>query len=233
MKLQLHDLSLWRRRQPVLAGLNWTLPAGQCWVLLGENGSGKSSLLQALADADRELHFVGGLPQWQDLLQQTPLASRRALARQLQEPVLGLRVSDVLALVCVDVASCARIWGLEAQLQRSLMQLSGGQLQRLELARSWAQIQSGQGLWLLDEPFNHLDMRAQLELCERMQQHCQHGGSVLFSAHDLQHARRWAQGVLMLAAGAQLACGASDLLGDSTLLGQLYGLPQSLAAQLI
>ncbi len=231
MRLHLHASSLWRRGRQLLDGLEVKIEAGQCWALLGENGSGKSSLLLALADAEPELRFVGTPPRWQPVLNDwRTRALWRSLARQHIEVAPGLRVRDVLALVSTAVPVCARAWGLEALLSCRLSELSGGQLQRLELARSWAQIEARAGLWLLDEPFNHLDMRAQVDLARHIRAYCRAGGAVMFSSHALAPARRLASAVLMLAAGRQLACGDVTLLDDAQLLERLYQVtPEELA----
>ncbi len=232
MKLQLPRSSLWRGRRQLLQGLDVSIQPGQCWALLGENGSGKSSLLLALADAEADLRFVGA-PQWQPALEGLrEKALWRSLARQQVDPAPGLRVFDVLALASTAVPACARAWRLEGLLSCRLSELSGGQLQRLELARSWAQIEARAGLWLLDEPFNHLDMRAQIDLSQHIRAYCQAGGAVMFSSHALAPARRLASAVLMLAAGEQLACGDVRLLTDARLLERLYGVAEEELATL-
>ncbi len=228
MMLSIQNATLLRQRIPLLTRIDFALLAGTCVALLGENGSGKSSLLHALADAEPgHLHWRGGdiawgIPPTKDL---TVRARYRSLSRQRIEAPLGLTVHDVLALASDHPGVAIQRWQLEDLAPRRTETLSGGQLQRLELARSWSQIQDQCGVWMLDEPFNMLDLRWQDGLGRLMSEHCQQGGSVLFSVHDLGRARQYAHRVLMLGEGCQLAFGGLDLLERHDLLARVYGLP--------
>ncbi len=221
MMLQLQDLDLYRHRQRLLQQIRWQLPAGQILVVLGENGCGKTSLLHALAEAEpRHLHWQRGLPVWPVGV---VLSGFRSLARQHIPLIPGLAVRDVLTLVQPDPQQVLEAWGLMELAGRRCSILSSGQLQRLEIARSEAQLRGGPGVWLLDEPFSMLDVRWQQVLLQRLKQHCQQGGSVILSLHNLTLTRQCADQVVLLGQGQQLAQGAVELLEDGELLQRVYG----------
>ena len=107
--------------------------------------------------------------------------------------------------------------------ERSVDQLSGGELQRVWLATCLAQ---GTGVLLLDEPTNHLDLRYQVETLDLVRDLADHHGTALgVVLHDLNHAASVADRVVLLHQGRVHAAGTPvDVLTDAH-LSEVYGLP--------
>jgi sulfonate transport system ATP-binding protein len=166
---------------------------GEFVAMLGVSGTGKSTLLRALAGLDREVTGELSVPGPVAVAFQEPrlLPWRRVLANV----ALGLRVPDAgavagRALEEVGLTERAGAWPLT---------LSGGEAQRAALARALVREPS---LLLLDEPFSALDAltriamhRLVLRLWER------HRPAVLLVTHDVDEALILADRVLVLASG--------------------------------
>jgi sulfonate transport system ATP-binding protein len=177
----------------VLDGLDLDIAAGEFVAMLGVSGTGKSTLLRAVAGLDREVTGTIEAPGPVAVAFQEPrlLPWRRVLANV----ALGLRVPDaeavaLRALAEVGLTDRARAWPLT---------LSGGEAQRAALARALVREPS---LLLLDEPFSALDAltriamhRLVLRLWER------HRPAVLLVTHDVDEALVLADRVLVPADG--------------------------------
>jgi len=179
--------------RPVLDGVDLDIEPGEFVAMLGVSGTGKSTLLRALAGLDREVTGELSVPGPAAVAFQEPrlLPWRRVLANVS----LGLRVPDARAVAGraleeVGLTERARAWPLT---------LSGGEAQRAALARALVRDPS---LLLLDEPFSALDAltriamhRLVLRLWER------HRPAVLLVTHDVDEALILADRVLVLASG--------------------------------
>lgn len=209
--LCVHGATLSIGARTLVRGLHLELLPGQCWALIGANGSGKSSLLRALAGFDRDWRSQVTLDGRR--LQQfelTELARRRAWLAQERADVFGLSVMQTVLLArhAHDPFSrwenAADIAAVEAALQRmdiaplaarDVRTLSGGERQRVALAALWAQDCS---LLLLDEPANHLDLPHQLQLLQLLRDSCRQGRSSMVVVHDINLAQRCATHALLL-----------------------------------
>ena len=177
----------------VLDGVDLDIAPGEFVAMLGVSGTGKSTLLRALAGLDRDVTGELSVPGPVAVAVQEPrlLPWRRVLANV----ALGLRVPDAdavagRALEEVGLTERAGAWPLT---------LSGGEAQRAALARALVREPS---LLLLDEPFSALDAltriamhRLVLRLWER------HRPAVLLVTHDVDEALILADRVLVLASG--------------------------------
>ena len=232
------DVDLRYAARPVLRGVDLSLAAGEVVALIGPNGSGKSSLLRGLLGTVP----TTGTIRWFD----RPLAdwSRRELARRVaylpQSPTADpdQRVVDVLRLGrtpyagpfgleskrdAAVVAAVADELELTDLLRRPVDELSGGQRQRVFLGRCLAQEPAA---LLLDEPNTYLDLRHQVELCQRLLRlAADRRVGVLMAVHDLTLAGLFADRVVLLVAGTVVAAGppADVLTADRT--SAAYGVP--------
>lgn len=193
-----------RRHGKVLVGpVDLDLAGQGVTVILGPNGSGKTTLLRLLHGTAR-LH--AGEIRWacdmstarnaQAFVFQRPVMLRRTVGQNLAYPLLIAGMGRRQAL------EKAREWaarvGLEAMFDRPAPVLSGGEQQRLALAR--ALIGSPQ-LLFLDEPTASLDGRATREV-EEILTHAQANGTrLILSTHDMGQARRLADRVVFLLGG--------------------------------
>ena len=200
---------------PVLDGVALQLAPGEVVGLLGRSGSGKSTLARCLAGLQP---FDSGELRWraQVLPSARTRAQRRAIQYVWQEPQLALspyRSALESALEPLEgfglgapgqqratAAQMLERLGLPASAQqRRPHQLSGGQCQRVVLARA---LLAQPEVLLLDEPFSALDSVTTLALLDDLPQLLAgSGAAVLLVAHDRSLVRRLAQRVLWLEGG--------------------------------
>ncbi len=209
--LLLDDLALAFNQQRLLAGINLELRQGQIGALLGASGSGKSSLLRAIAGflAPHQGHIMlDGVVVSSADYQWPP--HQRGVGLMFQEHALfpHLRVADNIAFGLSALSRSARrqrveellaLIGLQGFGQRWPHELSGGQQQRVALARALA---PAPRLLLLDEPFASLDSELRSRLAAELRQLLKAQQiTALLVTHDQQEAFAMADKVGVIAAG--------------------------------
>jgi iron complex transport system ATP-binding protein len=220
----------------ILDGLVFDAPAGKVTALLGPNGAGKSSLLRVVAGIRRPrsgtVHFDGddllGMRRRdrarrvalveQDATTELPLTGRAvaALGRTPHEALRGGRDPSSDAVVTQAMTDAGALPFAE----RELPTLSGGERQRVLLARALAQQPR---LLLLDEPMNHLDIAAQLEVLALLTRLAANGVTVLAALHDLALAASHADHVVVLSGGRVAAAGPTADTLTPDLIHEVYG----------
>jgi sulfonate transport system ATP-binding protein len=183
------------RNGGVLNGLDLDIGAGEFVALIGRSGTGKSTLLRALAGLDRDVTGYGriAVPDAVSVVFQ----DSRLLPwkRILDNVVLGLRTGDAAergrqALAEVGLAGRERAWPHE---------LSGGEQQRAALARSLVREPQ---LLLADEPFGALDALTRIRMHALLRKLCEtHRPAVLLVTHDVDEAIVLADRVILLDGG--------------------------------
>ncbi|HLL35924.1 MAG TPA: ABC transporter ATP-binding protein [Streptomyces sp.] len=179
----------------VLDGLDLTIAPGEFVALLGRSGSGKSTLLRALARLDRDVPGSGTLAAPDHLSVVFQDARLLPWKRLLDNVVLGLTGPDAeqrgrAALAEVGLAGRERAWPVE---------LSGGEQQRVSLARSLVREPR---LLLADEPFGALDALTRIRMHTLLRRLCaRHRPAVLLVTHDVDEAIVLADRVVVLDEG--------------------------------
>lgn len=220
---------------PILHDLSLTLEAGELCMLVGPNGAGKSTLLQHLAGlrpSAASLWFAGENTQhWQP----EHWARRVSYLTQLSTLNFPLTVSELIGLGALTqslspadqqalLAQALQLWQLQPFAARDVRLLSGGEQQRVQLARTWLQLQAPNAkLWLLDEPLSALDLRYQVQCLAQLRAQCQQGKTVLMVAHDLNLARRYADRVLVLDQGRLVADGEAKAVLSAQCVSRVFG----------
>ena len=183
------------RHGSVLNGVDLDIAAGEFVALIGRSGTGKSTLLRALAGLDRtvaghgQVHVPGAVSV---VFQDSRLLPWK---RVLDNIVFGLRVGDATergkrALAEVGLAGRERAWPHE---------LSGGEQQRASLARSLVRQPQ---LLLADEPFGALDALTRIRMHDLLRRLCEtHKPAVLLVTHDVDEAIVLADRVILLDGG--------------------------------
>jgi iron complex transport system ATP-binding protein len=224
-------------RRTVLDDLDLTVGEGQLVGLLGPNGSGKSTLLRAVC---RILKPAGGT-YWLDGrdLHAMPVRERAKLVAyvpQSSPPPFSLTVADAVMLgrtPHIGLRPTRADWDrvdealdqltLTDLADRPLDELSGGQAQRVLLARALAQQPA---VLLLDEPTSALDLRHQVETLTLVRNLAEHRHlHALMAIHDLNLAARYCHEVALLHDGRVLTQGVPRAVYQADLIEQVYGLP--------
>jgi tungstate transport system ATP-binding protein len=187
-----------------LQGINLEIRAGERVALVGSNGSGKSTLLRLLHGLIQPSH---GVVQNASTLRQAMVFQRPHLLRlSVQANVaLGLWLAGYpwRKASAAAVPALARV-GLEDLAQRNGRTLSGGEQQRVAMARALA---LAPDVLLLDEPTASLDPHAKREVELMMEQFCQRATSstMVFASHNLGQVKRLASRVIYVEQGRVLA----------------------------
>ena len=204
LPLVLDDVSLQAGTTAILNGLRLTITPGAPTLIVGPNGAGKTSLLRLCMGLAAP---TSGRISWGGRTDRTP--GRRAIL--FQRPVMLRRtaaanVAYALAQAGTPrrerqhrVAALLERVGLSDLAQRSARRLSGGEQQRLALARALARDPE---LLLLDEPTANLDPAASRSVEEIVLMAARSGIKIVMASHDLGQVRRLAGDVIFLVRGA-------------------------------
>ena len=216
----------------ILADISFTLSDRSCTVILGPNGAGKSVLLRLLHGL---LAPTGGSIRWGRL---TPAQARRRQGMVFQHPVMLRRsaLANLRHTLAVRktprsqrhelAANALAMAGLETHAHQPARTLSGGEQQRLAIARAWMLAPE---VLLLDEPTSNLDPAATGAIERLVAEVKAHGTRIIMTTHDIGQARRLASDVLFLhqgqllehTAAAHFFAGPATRAADSFIRGEL------------
>lgn len=189
-----------RQGKRVLGPVDLTLARDGATMILGPNGSGKTTLLRVMHGIERT---TGGQVIWaQDdpakhaFVFQSPIVMRRSVAENLAYPLRLLKRPKAEIAAAVD-GWLARI-GLAAIAQSPATRLSGGERQKLAIAR--ALIRKPDVLFL-DEPCANLDGHATAEIEALLQEIVAGGTRIVMATHDMGQARRLADDLVFMLDG--------------------------------
>lgn len=198
MRIQVENISTSIGGKQILKDISLSLDAGQSLALIGPNGSGKSTLLRVmggLLPADSGAVSVGEAPI--KSLSPRQLAQRLGFVSQEAGTTDAIKVKDAVRLGRTPWLSFAapfsekdaeivddamREMAIDGHKNKMFNQLSGGEKQRVHIARALAQTPQ---VFLLDEPTNHLDIRHQIAIMDWIS--AQHT-TIVLALHDLNHA---------------------------------------------
>jgi tungstate transport system ATP-binding protein len=186
----------------LLSGISLSIEAGRRLVILGPNGAGKSLLLRLChgliePTSGRRLWADGtARAEAQAMVFQRPVLLRRSVAANLDYP-LALK-GLTRAIRREAVARTLDRFGLAAMADRPARLLSGGEQQRLALARAWVMRPE---ILFLDEPTAALDPSATRAIEEMIEIFSAEGITIVLTTHNLGQARRLAEDVAFLHRG--------------------------------
>ncbi|MBX3111892.1 MAG: ABC transporter ATP-binding protein [Fimbriimonadaceae bacterium] len=235
--VEVSGLAVGRNGRACVSGVSFALAKGRFLAVVGENGSGKSTLLFTLA---RQLPPLAGTV----VVDGRDIAAydRRALARvvalvpQVSPPSFGFTVREAVlagrfahspgvieteqdhevARRAMEQTDCLHL------AEKRLDQVSGGEAQRVAVARALAQEPR---VLLLDEPTTHLDWRHQRAVGRLARAAVSQGIAVVAAVHDVGWALDYADDALVLGQGAVLAYGPASTALAAPVLEQAYGVP--------
>ncbi|MEM6938863.1 MAG: ATP-binding cassette domain-containing protein [Pseudomonadota bacterium] len=213
--VRLEGLEVRRRGRQILGPLDLTLKGAGVTVVLGPNGSGKTTLLRVLHGVERA---TAGALEWsvadpgarQAFVFQRPVMLRRTVGQNLAYPLEVARIPRAARTARVD--HWAAQVGLAARLDMAASRLSGGEKQKLALARA---LICAPEVLFLDEPCANLDGRATREIEEILRRVAAEGAVIIMSTHDLGQARRLADRLVFLRKGQVDAQGPADVFFEA------------------
>ena len=213
MRLRVHDIAFSYTSTPILEEITMELSASEMLGIVGPNGAGKSTLIRCInrilkpeqgsiyldGQEIRDMSTIeiakhlGYVPQsftgvFPATVFDTVLVGRR--------PHIGWRSSESDADMIWEILE---MMAIEDLAMRDFNELSGGQQQKVLIARALAQ---GAGTLLLDEPTSNLDIKHQIEVMELLKDLVVHKGlSAIMAVHDLNLASRYADRVIIMKDG--------------------------------
>jgi iron complex transport system ATP-binding protein len=225
----------------IISGIDFEARPGEVVAIVGPNGSGKSTFLKALSG---ELAYSGRIAfNGHDLAAMKPVkaATMRAVLPQSTSLGFPFTVREVVKLGLLGGRPGALAGEEERLPERALarvdldgfggrfyQELSGGEQQRVQLARVlcqvWAPVLDGKPRYLLlDEPVSSLDIRHQLGIMDIARDFSRRGGGVVAILHDLNLAALYAERIYMMHGGRLAAAGAPAHVLNDPMLEKVFG----------
>ena len=218
-------------------------PLGAITAVVGPNGSGKStivrSLIRRVAPRDGRITIAGRLL---SDLSGPEFARRVAVVTQREDLTFPVLVSDYVALGRfphlgvwhaagaaddLAIATAMRTAGVADLAPRRVDTLSGGEWQRVRLARALAQ---GGDVLVLDEPTTFLDIGHEMAVFELLERLVRDGQTVLLVSHELNLVARFASHMVLLDRGRVIADGSPTDVMQADVLERVYHWPISVLA---
>ncbi|MDF3604828.1 heme ABC transporter ATP-binding protein [Paracoccus sp. DMF-8] len=236
MTLTATDIRVELGRKPILKGVDFHANPGEFTAIVGPNGSGKTTLMRSMTG---EITCTGRIAlNGHDMRKLSPeaLARMRGVLPQATVLAFPFTVAEVVRIglevrreradaLILSALSAVDLPGFAGRLYQ---ELSGGEQQRVQLARVLAQVWHPVGedgpRWLfLDEPVSSLDIAHQLTVMRLAADYARRGGGVVAVMHDLNLTAMFAHRITLLTAGQVLAQGRPEQVLTDQILSRAYG----------
>ncbi len=237
--LQAHTIDVLRGGALRLKKVSAGIVPGQLCVVLGPNGAGKSTLLKALSG---ELPISSGVLSMQerplDSFEELILARRRAVLPQKSQVSFGFTGGEVAMLGRIPhgdrylergqkiVREAMELVRVHKFFGQKYHQISGGEQQRVQLARVLAQVweptQEEPNYLLLDEPTAALDLSEKYVLMQAVRRFCENGGGALVVTHDLELAGKYGDHLVFMKEAKVVAQGRPEDVMTEEVLQETY-----------
>ena len=222
----------------IIKNLSFKVNNGENLCIVGPNGCGKSTLLKSIANIIEYRGNVKIDDKEVNNFSRVDLAKKVALMSQMSQVYFPYTVYDTVSLgryayskgafsklskqdreIVEDSMKKVGVYELKDKL---ITELSGGQLQRVFLAKIFAQ---DPDIILLDEPTNHLDFKHQIELLENLSEWVKKNNKIVIGVlHDLNLVQYFADNVLMIKSGEGVSYGKPDDVFKRDVLNDIYGI---------
>jgi iron complex transport system ATP-binding protein len=235
--LDIKNISLNFRHKSILSDVTFSVITGEFFVIIGPNGAGKTSLLKVLSGLQKAQHgsitikdkniskykrrnlsqIMAIVPQQIEVGFPFTVAETVVMGRSPHLGILGMEGKNDFhiaeeAMKFTEVSHLA---------ERKLFQLSGGELQRVIIARAICQQPE---IILLDEPTTALDPSHQLKIMDLMEKFRQEQGTtIIMVSHDLNLASMYGDRLLLLKEGRVIETGVPKSVLNRELLEESYG----------
>ena len=227
----------------IIKDISFEIKPGEFCSIVGANGAGKSTLLKVLTKeytpSEGEIIF-NGIPLQK--LKPADLAKKRSVLAQQNHIDLNFKVKDIVLMgrypfydtspTRADwniVESCLCKVGIIDFANRDYPTLSGGEQQRVQLARTLAQIWNVPSSYLfLDEPTTGMDLKHQFETFQIAKELSRNGYGVLAVVHDLNLACQYSDKVVVLKNGKILTMGSAESTLTADTIREAFDMPVSI-----
>lgn len=222
----------------IIKNISFNVKNGENLCIVGPNGCGKSTLLKSIASI---IGYKGSIKidnKESYILSRVELARKVGLMSQISQLYFPYTVYDTVSLgryayskgafsklsaedrkIIVDSMNKVGVYNLKDKL---ITELSGGQLQRVFLAKIFAQ---NPDVILLDEPTNHLDFKNQIDLLENLNEWVKNNNKIVIGVlHDLNLVQYFADKVLMIQDGKEISYGTPEDVLNGNTLNDIYGM---------
>jgi len=238
--LSIYQLSWTINKKSILKDISFSVAKGEVIGIIGPNGAGKTSLLRCLTNQSNILNKqeISGLVYLKNKIitrySNKELAQHFALVMQMNDSIFSLSVSDVMKMGLLphktmfsldndhdkaQITLALKKVGLAHALDDSFNKLSGGEQQRVLIARALVQATE---ILILDEPTNHLDVYYQHQILHLVNQL---NITVIMTVHDLNLASRYCSRLLLLEQGKLISDGTVDEVLTPARLTKVFRLP--------
>lgn len=247
MSIHVDNLSVTINGRKILVDLNFTCRPGEITAIVGENGAGKSTLMNCLAGV---AEFVGEVTINSHPIRSlslAKLAQYRAVLPQHSSLNFPFSVYEVVRLAmslgCLSqedqeliIADCLALVDATQFIDRDYLHLSGGEKQRVQLARVLAQLRAHahreNRFLFLDEPTSALDLKHQYSTLKMLRELCTNNNShssasnigALVIVHDLNLASFYCDKILLLDGGRLIAHDAPKQIFQHDIIKKSFGI---------
>jgi len=237
--IEARDTSVFIGRTRIVSAVNFIARPGEVTVIVGPNGSGKTTLLKAVSG---DLKYDGSI-----LLAGNEVANMRPAQQAELRAVLPQSTSLSFPFTVREIVKLGIVAGYSGAAEpdglvdralarvdlggfagRFYQELSGGEQQRVQLARVlcqvWRPVVDGAARWLLlDEPVSSLDIRHQIAILDTVRDYAAKGGGVIAILHDLNLAAMYGDTILAMRAGQLVASGEPSQVVVSDVIEHVFG----------
>jgi iron complex transport system ATP-binding protein len=241
--ITLKAISLNIGQKMLLKNVSAHIPRASFTAILGNNGAGKSTLLNILTGENQRytgLYFLDG--ENAKTLSINLWAERRAVLPQMHLQSAEYTGEEVIRMgalpfvstpdsVAKYLAEINTALGLQEIMKQSILHLSGGELQKIHLARVLLQAFLSpfpSPYIFLDEPANHLDLKAQQDIFNYLKKLTHKGFGVVAVIHDINLAARFADHFILLKNGGVIKQGTSQHCLCEKSLSQTFDCPMQM-----
>lgn len=242
-----HQISYSHKKYSILNSIDISIEYGEFLAIVGPNGAGKSTLLSVLANeiSSEEKHsvlFKNKLFKDWDL---KDLSRHKAKFSQHNSNDIPLLIKDVVMMGRYPYFNSTPkqedIKAVENSMketdilhlkEREYNSLSGGEKQRVHLARALAQLKNDvtHKLLFLDEPLNNLDIKHQFRALKTIKEFTQKANTAIVVLHDLNLAAQFADNILLMKNGKVAAHGKPQDVFNEKTISEAYNFPCAICA---
>ena len=233
MKLRVYDVDVELGSKKILNGITFEVEKGELVGLLGPNGSGKSTILRTVFGILKPLkgavYLNGdeinniGIEDAAKLMGYLPQEHSEANLTVLDVVLLGRTPYVNFSPKKVDyrlAEEALRLVGMEKFAKRKFSSLSGGEKQKVMLARIFCQKTD---FMLLDEPTAHLDIKSQFEILQVVRKMVDGGRAAIVAIHDINLALNFSDRILMVRNGRIVYAGKPEDVINPDTIQEVFG----------